>query len=70
MPGQPPAPRPTGDSVFNTPSSALGAPVVTAPLTAVRGLPMGVQVLGQPHADARVTGVARWMLETLEPVET
>ena len=69
-PGQPPAPRPTGDSVFNTPSSALGAPAVTAPLTAVRGLPMGVQVLGQPHADARVTGIARWMLETLEPVET
>jgi hypothetical protein len=31
---------------------------------------MGLQVVGQPHTDARVTGVARWMLETLEPVET
>ncbi|MBV1796599.1 amidase [Siccirubricoccus sp. G192] len=68
VPGQPLTARPTGDSVFNTPSSALGAPVVTAPLTAVRGLPMGIQVMGQPHGDARVAGFARWMLETLEPV--
>jgi hypothetical protein len=30
---------------------------------------MGVQVLGQPHADARVTAIARWMLETLQPAE-
>lgn len=66
--GQPLAPRPTGDSVFNTPSSVLGTPVVTAPLTAVHGLPMGIQVMGQPHGDARVAGFARWMLETLEPV--
>ncbi len=66
--GQPLAARPTGDSVFNTPSSALGAPVVTVPLTTVQGLPMGIQVMGQPHADARTVGFARWMLEGLEPV--
>ena len=68
VPGQPLAARPTGDSVFNTPSSALGAPAVTVPLTAVRGLPMGIQLVGQPHADAQVTAIARWMIETLEPV--
>jgi Asp-tRNA(Asn)/Glu-tRNA(Gln) amidotransferase A subunit family amidase len=67
-PGQPLAARPTGDSVFNSPSSALGAPVVTVPLTAVRGLPMGIQVVGQPHTDAVVTAIARWMLEALERV--
>ena len=60
-PGEPLAPRPTGDSVFNTPSSLLGAPVVTVPLAAVGGLPMGIQVVGQPGTDARMTAIARWM---------
>ena len=53
--------RPTGDAVYNTPSSALGAPVVTVPMTSVGGMPMGIQVMGQPHADAAVTAIARWM---------
>jgi Asp-tRNA(Asn)/Glu-tRNA(Gln) amidotransferase A subunit family amidase len=67
-PGQPPAPRPTGDVVSNAATSALGVPCVTVPMTAVRGLPMGVQVIGHPHMDARATGMARWMLETTPPV--
>jgi Asp-tRNA(Asn)/Glu-tRNA(Gln) amidotransferase A subunit family amidase len=65
--GEPLAPRPTGDAVYNTPSSALGAPVVTSPMTAVRGLPMGIQLVGQPHSDAVVTAITRWMVETIEP---
>jgi Asp-tRNA(Asn)/Glu-tRNA(Gln) amidotransferase A subunit family amidase len=60
--------RPTGDAVYNTPSSALGAPVVTVPLTSVGGMPMGIQVMGQPHADAAVTAIARWMAESLPAV--
>ncbi|WP_338666124.1 amidase [Pararoseomonas sp. SCSIO 73927] len=67
-PGQPLAPRPTGDIVYNAATSALGVPCVTVPMTAVRGLPMGVQVIGHPHMDARVTGFARWMLEKVKPV--
>jgi Asp-tRNA(Asn)/Glu-tRNA(Gln) amidotransferase A subunit family amidase len=67
-PGQPPAPRPTGDVVSNAATSALGVPCVTVPMTAVRGLPMGVQVIGHPHMDARAAGMARWMLETIPPV--
>ena len=67
-PGEPLSQRPTGDSVFNTPSSLLGAPVVTAPLTAVGGLPMGIQVVGQPGTDARMTAIACWMAEALRPV--
>ena len=63
-----PVARPTGNSVFNVPSSVLGAPVVNLPLTAVGGLPMGIQILGQPHTDARCAAYARWMLETLTPV--
>ncbi|MBR0671484.1 amidase [Neoroseomonas soli] len=67
VPGQPLKPRPTGDAVFNTPSSGLGAPAVTVPLCAVGGMPMGIQVVAQPHMDAQATAIARWMFETLEP---
>jgi Asp-tRNA(Asn)/Glu-tRNA(Gln) amidotransferase A subunit family amidase len=68
VPGQPLAPRPTGDSVFNTPSSMLFAPAVTMPLLGVGGMPVGVQLMGQQHDDARITGLARWILETVPPV--
>jgi Asp-tRNA(Asn)/Glu-tRNA(Gln) amidotransferase A subunit family amidase len=68
VPGQPLAPRPTGDAVFNYPSSMLFAPAVTVPLLSVHGLPVGVQLMGQQHSDARVTAMARWMLQTLSPI--
>jgi Asp-tRNA(Asn)/Glu-tRNA(Gln) amidotransferase A subunit family amidase len=68
VPGQPLAPRPTGDSVFNTPSSMLFAPAVTMPLMSVGGLPVGVQLMGQQHEDARMTAMARWMLGAVAPV--
>src|SRR6478752_4112870 len=67
-PGQPLAARPTGDSVFNTPSSILFAPALTMPLMSVGGLPVGVQFMGQQHEDARITGFARWMLGAVPPV--
>jgi Asp-tRNA(Asn)/Glu-tRNA(Gln) amidotransferase A subunit family amidase len=66
--GKPLAPRPTGDFVFNAPSSMLFAPAVTVPLMSVGGLPVGVQVMGQQHEDARMTGVARWLLGEVTPV--
>jgi Asp-tRNA(Asn)/Glu-tRNA(Gln) amidotransferase A subunit family amidase len=66
--GQPLAARPTGDFVFNAPSSMLFAPVVTVPLLSVDGLPVGVQLMGQQHEDARVTGLARWFWENLKRV--
>jgi len=68
--GQPLAPRPTGDFVFNAPSSMLFAPVVTVPLMSVGGMPVGVQLMGQQHEDARVTGLARWFWENLRRVAT
>ena len=64
---QPLAKRPTDDAVYNTPSSALDAPVVTSPMTAIGGMPVGVQLLGQPHSDAAVTAIARWMAQAVEP---
>jgi Asp-tRNA(Asn)/Glu-tRNA(Gln) amidotransferase A subunit family amidase len=68
IPGRPLMPRPTGDPVFNYPSSLLGAPVVTSPLTSVRGLPMGIQLMGQPGADARIVATARWLRDAVRPV--
>ena len=68
VPGRPLLRRPTGDPVFNYPSSLLGAPVVTSPLTAVRGLPMGIQLMGQPGADARIVAIARWLRDAVRPV--
>jgi Asp-tRNA(Asn)/Glu-tRNA(Gln) amidotransferase A subunit family amidase len=70
VPDQPLAPRPTGDFVFNAPSSMLFAPVVTVPLMSVGGLPVGVQIMGQQHEDARVTGLARWFTETIKRIAT
>jgi Asp-tRNA(Asn)/Glu-tRNA(Gln) amidotransferase A subunit family amidase len=68
QPGKPLAPRPTGDPVFNFPSSMLFTPAVTMPIMAVYGMPVGVQIMGQQHEDARVVAIARWVLETMPPV--
>jgi Asp-tRNA(Asn)/Glu-tRNA(Gln) amidotransferase A subunit family amidase len=67
VPGAKLAPRPTGDFVFNAPSSMLFAPAVTVPLLAVEGMPVGVQVMGQQHQDAAMAGIARWLLELVQP---
>ena len=66
--GQPLVPRPTGDFAFNAPSSMLFAPALTMPLMSVRGLPVGVQLIGQQHEDARITAFARWMMTAIAPV--
>jgi Asp-tRNA(Asn)/Glu-tRNA(Gln) amidotransferase A subunit family amidase len=68
VPGAPLVSRPTGDAVFNTPSSGIGAPAVTIPLTTVGGMPMGIQVMAQVEMDAQATAIARWMLESIAPV--
>ncbi len=64
------SPRPTGDAVYNYPSSTIGAPAVTVPLIAVSGMPVGVQIMGQPNDDARVAGIARWLAANIAPVRT
>ena len=68
VPGQPLAPRPTGDFVLNAPSSMLFAPAVTMPLMSVDGMPVGVQLMGQQHEDARITAMARWLLGEVPPI--
>ena len=60
--------RPTGDAIFNYPSSFLFAPAATAPMLAVDGMPVGVQVMGAPGQDAHVSGIARWLYEAIAPI--
>ncbi len=67
-PGKPLASRPTGDAVFNMPSSVLFAPAVTVPLLAVGGLPVGVQFMGQVNEDAKMASIARWAMDNLSPI--
>ena len=66
--GQPLVRRPTGDAIFNYASSMLFAPALSMPLMSVAGMPVGVQLIGQQHEDARITSYARWMLENINPV--
>lgn len=68
IPGKPLAPRPTGDAVFNYPSSLIGAPVVTVPVMAVDGMPVGLQIMGQRNEDARMTAMASWIHKNVDPV--
>jgi len=58
--------RPTGDAVFNHPSSSLGAPAVTIPLLAVDNMPLGIQIMGQPNTDAKILGISRWLASNIE----
>ena len=58
----------TGLPSFNACTSVLGCPAITLPLLAVGGLPVGVQVIGQPHADAALTATAAWVTGHVTPV--
>lgn len=58
----------TGLPSYNAATSMLGSPAISLPMLAVDGLPMGLQVIGQPHEDDRLTGLARWISETIPPV--
>jgi hypothetical protein len=31
-------------------------------------MPLGIQVIGSKHHDARVTGIARWIAQSVSPV--
>jgi Asp-tRNA(Asn)/Glu-tRNA(Gln) amidotransferase A subunit family amidase len=61
-------PRPTGDAIYNYPSSSLGAPAVTVPLMGIGGMPVGIQLMGQPNGDARVAAIARWLAADVAPI--
>ena len=52
----------TGDPIFATLWSLIGAPAYSLPLlSGPNGLPLGVQVVAKPGADAALTQAAAWL---------
>lgn len=53
----------TGDPSFNVPASYLGAPALSLPVLDDGGLPLGLQVIGGHHQDAKLFAIAKWLVE-------
>ncbi|MDE3113289.1 MAG: amidase [Chloroflexota bacterium] len=59
--GEAPGLETTGDPIFCSRWSLLGAPAVTIPVgRGPSGLPLGLQLVGAPDDDKRVLGAAAW----------
>ena len=69
-PTMPPPYPETGDSVFGDVSSSLGAPAWSLPLLEDRGLPMGVQLMGNPHRDYELGCIGRWLMAQMRDAKT
>ena len=51
----------TGDPVFQAPWTSAGLPTITLPSgLSASGLPLGVQLAGQPFREGSLLAVARW----------
>jgi Asp-tRNA(Asn)/Glu-tRNA(Gln) amidotransferase A subunit family amidase len=56
----------TGDPVFCSLMSLTGQPALSMPLlTSSNGMPIGVQLVGRRHFDARLLRTARWLVARL-----
>ena len=59
----------TGDASFQAPASLLGLPAVTVPSGfSADGLPLGLQIIAPPFAEARLLSVARFAESVLPPI--
>ncbi len=56
----------TGDATFNLLWTFLWMPCVTMPFTrGPKGLPVGIQLVGRCHEDARLLDIAAWVQQAL-----
>ena len=55
----------TGNPVFAAPGSMLGVPALSLPVLHDEGLPLGLQLLGFAHRDARMFAAAAGVMEVL-----
>ena len=61
----------TGDPVLNRIWTLLGVPCINVPgLTGTRGLPVGIQVIGDMNQDATALAAARWLEQCLAPISS
>jgi len=64
--GEAPSPETTGDPVFCSRWTLLGAPAITIPVgRGPAGLPLGLQLVAPPGDDRRLLGAAAWAEHTL-----
>jgi Asp-tRNA(Asn)/Glu-tRNA(Gln) amidotransferase A subunit family amidase len=56
----------TGNPVFAAPGSLLGVPALSLPLLQDEGLPLGLQLLGFAHRDARLFAAAAGVMEVVK----
>jgi Asp-tRNA(Asn)/Glu-tRNA(Gln) amidotransferase A subunit family amidase len=54
----------TGNASFNVPASVLGTPALTLPVFSDEGMPLGLQLIGRQHHDAKLFATAGWVLGT------
>ncbi len=54
----------TGNPSFNVGASVLGAPALTLPLFSDENIPLGLQIIGAQHRDARLFAIANWLMDT------
>jgi aspartyl-tRNA(Asn)/glutamyl-tRNA(Gln) amidotransferase subunit A len=67
-PGSAPDPSTTGDPVFNALASGVGLPAISIPTgLAPDGLPLGIQLVGAPLAEASLLEAARWVEAVVGP---
>jgi Asp-tRNA(Asn)/Glu-tRNA(Gln) amidotransferase A subunit family amidase len=57
----------TGSPIMNGLWTYLGMPTVSLPLLEVKGLPVGVQLVGLRHDDGRLLRAARWLAGEVAP---
>jgi Asp-tRNA(Asn)/Glu-tRNA(Gln) amidotransferase A subunit family amidase len=51
----------TGNAIFNQAASTLRTPAVSLPLLQVRGMPVGVQLIGYPLQERPLSGFAEFL---------
>jgi Asp-tRNA(Asn)/Glu-tRNA(Gln) amidotransferase A subunit family amidase len=53
----------TGSRTFLSPWSMVGGPAFNLPLMSVDQMPVGMQLMGAPNTDLKLTSIARWIDE-------
>lgn len=69
-PGEAPAGMATGDPIFQVVWTLLGVPVLNLPVgTGPTRLPVGVQLIGRRHDDAKVLALGKYLTQRLSQVQ-
>ncbi|MEQ1671578.1 MAG: amidase family protein, partial [Hyphomicrobium sp.] len=58
----------TGSPMFNALWTYLGMPAISLPLLNVKGLPLGVQLVGRRGEDGALLRAAAWMMREFAPI--